>query len=234
MSGFLGDISDWMFGQPNNPANAAQPYLNQIPGMMQGYMNPYINAGNWALPQLQNQYSQLTNNPGGFINQMGTNFQKSPGYQFQYNQALNGINNAAAAGGMAGSPQEQQQMATVASGLANQDYYNWMNHAMGAYGQGLNGLQGMYQGGMQSANNLSTNLAQSLMSQANLAYAGAANQNEMQQGQNGAVLGFGGDLLGDLFGHGNSGQSGNSGASSGGWLSKIPWGTIGTFLGGLL
>jgi hypothetical protein len=51
---FMNDIDSWLGMQ--NPANGAQGYLNQIPGMMQGYYNPYIQAGQQALPQLQQQF----------------------------------------------------------------------------------------------------------------------------------------------------------------------------------
>lgn len=181
----LGGIFDYMNYQ--NPANSAMPYMNQIGPMMQGYMSPYINAGMGELPNLQKQYGQLTNNPGQVINQMGQGFQQSPGYQFQTNQAMGAANRAASAGGMLGSPMAQQNMAGTVNGMANQDYYNWMNHAMGAYGMGLQGEQGLYNTGYQASDSLSQSLAQALMGQANLGYAGAQNQNQNQGGAIGAI-----------------------------------------------
>lgn len=171
-----------------NPANAAQPYLNQLPGMMQQQYNPYIQAGQSALPNLQQQYSAMMN--PNFINQMGQNFQQSPGFQFGVNQATNAANRAAAAGGMVGSPQEQQNLAGSITGMANQDYYNWMNQAMGAMNEGLQGEQGLYNTGFNASNELANNLGSIGESQANLAYAGQQNQNQMQGGMFGAGLGF--------------------------------------------
>jgi hypothetical protein len=179
-----------------NPANAAMPYFGQIPGIYQQYYSPYMQAGANALPQLQNQFNTLMNNPGQFINHMGAGFQQSPGYQFQTQQALNAANRAASAGGMLGTPAEQQSIAGTVNGLANQDYYNWLNHSLGAYGQGLQGEQGLNQMGFSASSDMANSLASALMSQGNLAYAGQANQNQMNGGLFGAGLGFAGNVLG--------------------------------------
>jgi hypothetical protein len=196
----------------SNPSDAAMPYLNNISPMLQQYLSPYIqqgqsgfntlnnymNMGNNASNALMGQYSNLINNPSGVMNRIGSSFQQSPGYGWQVNQALNAANRAAAAGGMAGSPAEQQQASTVASQLANQDYYNYLNHGMSLYGQGLSGLQGMsgmglsagqniYGIGANAANNLASSLGSLAMSQGNLAYAGQINQNQSDMGGFGAL-----------------------------------------------
>lgn len=187
LMGGLGDVlGGFLQSQMPNPASSAMPYLNQIGSSMSPLYQPYINAGNSALPTLQNQYGSLMN--GNFINNMGQNFHQSPGYGFQVNQAENAANRAAAAGGMLGSPEEQQNISTTVNGLANQDYYNYLNHEMGAYGMGLQGEQGLYNTGFNASNELATNLAQALMSQANMAYAGQANQNQSSGGGLGSMI----------------------------------------------
>jgi len=221
----FGNLGNWLFGgNQNNPANAAEPYLNQggqylnqIPGYYQNMLsqfqntfNPYISAGAGELPNLQQQYNNMLD--PNFINQVGKNFQQSPGYQWQMNQALQGANQAAAAGGYAGTPAHQQQAETVASGLANQDYYNWLNHSLGARQQALQGEQGIaglglnaggllgqgLQGYARGLGNYAEDQAENAMSQANLAYAGKQNANETNLGGLGAL--FGG--LGSFFGGG--------------------------------
>lgn len=197
-----------------NPSNSAMPYLNQIPGMMQNYYNPYISAGQNAMGQLMpqyqnmmanggtlnNQYSQLVNDPTHMMNQIGSTYHQSPGYQWQVDQATKAANNAAAAGGMLGSPAEQQQLAQNVNGLANQDYYHYMDQGMNSYGQGLQGMQGMFNQGLQgmqginemgygASNSLAENIAQAMMSQAMMKYAGQANQNQSQGGGLGSMLG---------------------------------------------
>jgi len=98
-----------------NPADSANKYIDQIPGQTSQYFQPYINAGQNALPQLQGQYNDLLNNPGGKLNQMGGQFQQSPGFQFALQQALQGSGHAAAAGGMAGGQWRQRGVVRLRS-----------------------------------------------------------------------------------------------------------------------
>lgn len=212
--GGLGAGLAGLFGGGDNPYDAASEYYNKIPSTISPYFNPYINAGRGALSQLQGQYgnllgnysgvqgqyNQLMNDPNAFISKIGAGYKQSPGFQWQMNQGMNAANNAAAAGGMAGSPQHQQQASTMAEGIANQDYYNYMRQAMGAYntglsgnvglyGAGMSGLQGINQMGYGASNELGNDLASSLMNQGNLAYSGQAAQNQSN-----------GSNWGDIFG----------------------------------
>lgn len=183
-----------------NPYDSAKPYFDQATQQMPGYYQPYLQAGQQALPSLQQNYGQLLGNPGQFMNQMGQNFHQSPGFQFQTQQALNSANRAAAAGGMIGSPMEQQNIATTTNQLANQDYYNWMQHTMGLYGMGLQGQQGLYNTGAQASNNLATNMGQLAMGQGQAAYAGQMAQNQQQGGGIGSMISGIANSLGSLFG----------------------------------
>lgn len=185
LPGLFGAFND----QPN-PANSAMPYFNQATGALQSAFNPYIQAGNTALPQLQSQYGQLMNNPGGMVNKFGSSFHQSPGFNFQVNQATGAANRAAAAGGMAGSPMEQQSLASTVNGLANQDYYNYLNHAMSAYGMGLQGEGNLANMGFGASRSLGEDLANAYMNQGNLAYAGQVNQNEAEAGKWPALFGM--------------------------------------------
>lgn len=180
-----------LFGGGDNPADAAQPFLNQIPGTLTRYLSPYVNMGQQVMPQYQQQIMALLQNPTSLMNQIGQGYQQSPGYNFQLQQSLNAANQAAAAGGQAGTMANQYQAQNIANNLANQDYWNYVNHGLGMYQQGLGGLGGLNQMGFDAASGLAENLSSSLMSQANLAYAGQANQNQMNQGMFGALLGAG-------------------------------------------
>jgi len=217
-AGGLGSlIAAFLMGQGkyNNPANSAMPYLNQIQGTLQQGYDPYVNAGLGAmgnysdlskqmtsfLPQLQGALGSAMSSPGQFINTIGQNFQQSPGYQFQVNQAENAAKNAAAAGGMLGSPQQQQGIAGTVNQLANQDYYGYLNEAMGAFGKGVEGSQNLVNTGFQgfgnimnqgynASNEMAQSLANALQSQGSLAYAGQANKNQYQQAQQGGIAGL--------------------------------------------
>lgn len=194
-----------LFGGAPNPADSSMNYLNQIPGKVSPYLNPYIQAGQGALSNLQGQYGNLVKNPNAMLNQIGQGYQQSPGFQWQRDQALQGGNQAAAAGGMAGSPAAQQWAQQTSQGLANQDYYNYLNHALGLYNTGLEGLGGINQMGYGASNNMASYLANMLSQQANLNYAGQTFQNQQTGGGIGSLLGGAGNLIGlnpgNIFGH---------------------------------
>lgn len=192
--GLAGGALGSMFGGYEDPSKAANQYMNQIPGQLEKYFNPYINRGNQAGDVLQGQYGSLLNDPGGMVNKIGQGYQQSPGFKFALQQALQGAGHAAAAGGMAGSPQHEQQSMEVATGLANQDYGNWIQRAMGLYGQGLSGEQGLYGTGAQAGMGLGEDMASMLANQAKLAYAGQAGQNQRQNDIWGALGGAVGTL----------------------------------------
>jgi hypothetical protein len=186
-------------GGYTNPAQPGMEYLNQIPGAVKPYYDPYINAGKESLASLMAQYGQLVSNPGERYSQLGQGFQESPGYQFQYEQGMNAANSAAAAGGMAGTPYAQQNAATFSSQLANQDYYNYMNQVLGLYNTGLGGQSGINQMGYGASDAMANQLSSSLMNQAGMAYQGANNQNAANQAGNSNLLQMGGAALGAFF-----------------------------------
>jgi hypothetical protein len=161
----------------SNPANAAMPYLQQIPGTITPYFQPYIDAGGDSLNTLIKQYQTLLNNPGQVINSAGAGYQQSPGYQYQYNQGINGANAAAAAGGTLGTPEHQQEAASMSSNLANQDYQKYLQQALDLYGQGLKGEQGINHMGFNASTDLAKSLASNLQSEATLGYTGQSGQN---------------------------------------------------------
>jgi len=161
-----------------NPADAANKYLNQIPGQTNQYYQPYFEAGKNALPGLQDQYAKLISDPGARLNEIGSSYHQSPGFQFALNQALGGAGRAAAAGGMAGSPQHEQQNMQLASDIGNQDYYNYLNKALGLYGQGLEGNQNLANQGQQAGGNMANLIAQQLATQGQQAYEGQAAKNQ--------------------------------------------------------
>jgi hypothetical protein len=183
----------------SNPYGQAQNYLNQIPGTITPYYNPYIQAGGRSLNTLENTYNQLLQNPGQTMNQIGSGFQADPGYQYNVQQATNAANQAAAAGGMQGTMQEQQQLAGTVSGLANQDYYNYLNNAMGLYGQGLSGLSGINQMGYGASTGLANSLKDVLESQAKTATAQQVAQNQKAASDSSGIGGLIGGVTSMFF-----------------------------------
>lgn len=172
-----------MFLQPkfNNPANAAQSYFDKVPSAMNPYFQPYIDQGQRAGNQLESQYGQMTSNPSDFFSKMSQGYKQSPGYQWNLSQALQAGNNAAAAGGMLGTPQHVQQNEETATNLASKDYQDWLSHIMDMFHSGQTGLQGMYGTGYGASTEYGTNLANSLMNQGQLAEQGAEAENKYEQ-----------------------------------------------------
>jgi len=173
----IGSIIGNIFGK--SPVDAANKYLNKIPGQAGQYLQPYSQYGQQSLPMLQDQYNSLLGSPGGKLNEIGQNYQQSPGFKFALDQALAAGNRSAAAGGMAGSPAAQAQNMATATGLANQDYNDWMHNALGLYGEGLHGQQGMAEHGQQAGQSMADMISAQLAQQANMAYGqqSAKNQN---------------------------------------------------------
>ena len=202
MGGGIGGIGSGLmglFGNQKNPADAANQYYDQISQQANQYNQPYYQAGMNQLGGLQDQYGQLMNDPGGKFNQIGQSFQQSPGFKFAMEQAMNAQNRSAAAGGMAGSPMHEQMAQTQATDLANQDYYNYMNGALGLYGQGLGGAQNLAGMGQQAGNNMSEMIAQQLAQQGQNAYEGQAAKNQNKSNSFGNLFGGLGSLAAFKF-----------------------------------
>lgn len=190
----IGDFVGDLFGG-NNAGNQAMGYYNQIPDILKQYLKPYVDRGNAVYPSLQQHTDQLLNDPNGLLNRLGQGYQSSPGYQFQVNQAQQASNRASAAKGMLGSPMQQQQMAGTVNGLAQKDFNQYLSHVLGLYSQGLNSEQGIYNSSANASHSLGENLSNALMSQGNLAYSNATNQNQSNQQLLGMLLGLAGGFL---------------------------------------
>ena len=132
------------------------------------YYQPYVDAGTDSLGGLQEQIARMYQDPSALYDQLGAGYRESPGYQHNVQSATQAANRAAAAGGQLGSPAEQQALAGQISGMADQDYGNYMQNMMGMYGQGVQGLQGLTGMGYQASSGLADQLANARYQQAGL------------------------------------------------------------------
>jgi hypothetical protein len=180
IAGLGSGIAGLFGGTGKNPYESGNKYLDQIPGKTNQYFDPYFQAGKGMLPQLSEQYGGLMNDPGARYNQIGESFQQSPGFKFALEQALGAGNRSAAAGGMAGSPMNQQNNMGLATNMALQDYYNYMNGATDLYKTGLNGGQGMANQGQQAGQNQANMIAQTLAQKSQNSINGQNWQNQNQ------------------------------------------------------
>ncbi len=180
----LSNLAGGIFSQSQykNPADDSMKYLQGLPPQILQYLLPYINAGNKATGESGDAYSNLVTNPSSVYNSIASNYKQSPGYQFNVDQSTKAAANAAAAGGMAGSPQHQQQLASVIAGLSSQDFNNYLQNVLGQYDIGLQGLGNLSKTGAETAENYGTDLGNIGLAEAMTQYAGRQNQNQQNSG----------------------------------------------------
>jgi len=176
--GAAGSIANGIIGSnaANSAASAQRAAANQASQTEMSMFNtaqtdlqPWMQGGNNALASLQ---KMLGIGPGGggatspLLQMLGigangqstgginpTNFQGSPGYQYQLNQNMNAVTNSAAArGGLGGNALKQLQ--STGQGLANQDWSQYLSQLNTGW-QGLVGnLTGLSGQGMSAAGDI--------------------------------------------------------------------------------
>lgn len=164
-----------LFGgkKPQSPMDAANNYLNQIPETAhQGY-DQYINAGNEAGKKTQSEYDMLTSDPTGFINKLMEGYKPSEGYQFQKDQLTKELGNTAAAGGIAGTPQDQMNQGKGIQQLLSGDMQQFLQNVLQQYHTGLKGEQGISDRGYDASGKLTDTLGNALNQQGGLAFQDA-------------------------------------------------------------
>lgn len=204
----------WFTGP--NPAGKANDYLNQIPGAVSPYYMPYINQGQNANKNLQEQYNHLLNNPGALYSELGAGFKESPGYQFKLQEALRGGTNAAAAGGMAGSLAHREAANKTAYDISDQEFENYINHVLGLYGTGLEGEKGLGEQGFKASLGYGDILGSNLAQQGNYAYQGQAAENANKSNFWNNIISSGATMVGGALGGPLGGILANK------FTSKIP------------
>lgn len=207
-----------IFGKGPNLSGEAGKYLNQIPGAMKPYYEPYMGAGRSALDQLMGQYGQLTGSTGDVYNKLAGGYQQSPGFQQALNKAMGAVSNQAAAGGMLGSPAAQVKSADIAGDLAQKDFGDYMSRMMGLYKTGLSGLGDVNQMGYGASTDYGNMLANILGQKGQYGVLDKTMQNQRRGQGFGQLAGGLGSLAGGLlFGP----LGGGAGGAAGHWLSGL-------------
>jgi len=164
-----------------------------------GQFSPYQQTGAAANSMVANALG--LNGAAGNAAAQGA-YQASPGYDWAVNQAMQGVNRAAAAGGMSASGNAMIAAQDRAKQLANQDYTGWLDRIIGQSAQGLSAAGGAAQGWGNLAN-LFQNTTGQRLDLANAVTGGKTGANNMyaQGGEmNAAGLANIGSSLGGLFG----------------------------------
>ena len=188
----IGGALGSLFGNQAPDYSNVESQLQQIPGTITPYFQPYIQAGEQSLGGLQQQLTGLLQDPGALMQSLGAGYRTSPGMQQSMMQATEAANRAAAAGGQLGSPAEQQALAKQIYGMGEKDYGDYLNRVLGLYGTGVSGLSGLTQLGAGMGRGLAEDLAQVRMSQAGLEEAKMQAEQQSQAGLMGGL----GSLLG--------------------------------------
>jgi hypothetical protein len=175
-------------GGSSNPANAAMPYLNQIPQVGHNAYDPYISQGRGADARLGGEYESMMGDPTAFINKLMEGYEPSKGYQFQKGQLTNDMSNTAAAGGVAGTPLDQMNQAEGIQGLLSKDMQQYLTNALGIHTQGMEGEQGFSNRGYNASGSLADILGGSLNQQGGLAFQGQQQQNADRTAMIGALM----------------------------------------------
>lgn len=211
--GWLNKLFGGGHGDSNSPMNAANQYLNQIPGVAhQGY-DPYVNAGLDASSKTKSAYESMMEDPTGFINKLMEGYKPSEGYQFQKEQLTKELGNTAAAGGIAGTPQDQMNQGEGVQKLLSGDMQQFLQNVLGRYDTGLKGEEGIATRGYNASGNLVDALGSALNQQGGLAF-----QNQQQKNQNK-------NDLWSMFGKA-------LGAGVGGYFGGVPGATAGASIFG--
>lgn len=183
----LGNLFANLFTDPSKPWQKASDILSQFLPQAQGYLNPFVQAGQGAIPQFQN-WLKTMQNPSGFINNLMGQYQESPYAKFQQQQAMRMAQNMGSTGespvGGAGSTPLMQFAQQNAQNISSADMNQWLQNVLGVntqYGQGEMGLMNQ---GMQAGNTL-TNMMQNYMN--NQAFLGF-NQAGAQQQRTGNII----------------------------------------------
>lgn len=162
---------------------------NQAYGEQYRQLNPYASAGRNALEGLMFELG-MGSRPDGY-----RGFQRTPGYDFRFNEAMRGVEGSAAARGGLLSGRTMEDMQARGMGLADQAYEQFLNRVTGVAGAGQNASNALASfAGARAAGNNAARANRMAMTAGNATNLGAARANiRMTGAQNRAntALGYG-------------------------------------------
>jgi len=183
---------DALFGNQKNPADAAMPYLDK--------------AGN-ALHQGYDKYAAIGDDPAAYLEKLMQAYKPSRSYGLRNEEAQRAAGNAAAAGGMRGSPNNSLNSARIADSLLGEDMQQWLGNVFGQQKLGYDASTG-----------LAGNLANLYGQQGQYSFQGQREQNAGQNDFLKGLLGLAGGIGGTIFGPAGSAIGSALGTQVGNWL----------------
>lgn len=194
----------------SNPADAAMPYITQAQDETRRNYQPYIKHGNDAYDSYAPNSQQMASHPVDYYNSLINQYQESPGYKSQLEDALGIARNTAAAGGMLGTPYDQVTQGKIGASLRSQDMQQWINNILGIQHEGTGHAEHLYDTGYDATKTMTSDINNMYGQKAQLAFQGDREKNSRFSSIVRALTGAG---LGYATG-GLSGVVGGLGASS--------------------
>lgn len=222
-----------------NDPRFAEHHLQKLPGIGEQYFNPFIQQGQEAQGLASEQYNKMTSNPMDYLGSIVESYKPSQGYQFREKRATDAARNAAAAGGLTGTYNDQASQAELVNNLLGADMQEYLANVLGIQGAGLQGQENAMSRGFGASGNLANYLGDTVGAQAGLAsnreqqqYARDLDyQNAMAEHEAGLRAGVQ-NMMGSFFG-GMGGMAGGGAGGMGGGMGG-DMGGLGSMLGGLL
>jgi len=146
--GAVGSIAGGLIS--SSGANAAASTNQAAQQWQEQAAQPFVNAGQAAIPSLQNMAGLGS---GGIAGEMAA-LQQTPGYQFTLNQGLNAVQNSMASQGLGVSGNALRGAAQYATGLASQTYQNQFSNMLNVAQLGANAAVGAGSNIVSAANNI--------------------------------------------------------------------------------
>lgn len=202
-------------GNKSNPANAAMPYLNQIPQVAQQNLGPWQQQGQQAQQQNQQQYSRMATDPSNFLQELRASYTPSGGYAFREEQARKAHRGMSSAQGRTSTPENEAALQDLIRQLSAQDEGQYLDRVLGIQGMGLQGNENISNRGYGAAGDINSTLGNTLGAQASLAYKGQENKNATRNELFKLLASLAGGAIGSIGGPAGAA----AGASIGGSLA---------------
>ena len=203
-------LSSLASGSPSyqNPADAAMPYLNQVPDYVHQYYDPYISNGLSAGQTNMSVYGSMASNPQQYYNNLYSGYNVSPYAQYQSDQMQKAATSAAASGGYAGTDSDIARQEEEQNAILSNDWNQYLSQVLGIQNTGLAGNQQMYNTGFNASNMSAEDLIGMLNAQAGLAYNSVNNQNAYNAQKYNNSMGALGTIAGyAMYPYGSSGSN---------------------------
>lgn len=195
LGGGIGNVLGGIFGGDSDPSGAAMKYLEQIKPMLKEYLDPYIKHGEEAYDVFSPIAKQMTADPAKYLSGLTSQYEQSPEFDMQLQDALRAASNTAAAGGMTGTMQDIQNQGNIGARVRRDDMQRWLQNVLGVQQRGMGAEQNLYGTGFGASSTLADTLANVLGQQAQYQFQGE--REKAQQGQD--LLGGLGGIAGMLF-----------------------------------